>query len=181
MTIRVEGARRKLVGWLRGQPPPAAVGVLEEREYTATNVDPADIPKIRVSSAVVMTLKPNELGELTKDLRQHAGRILDIGCRVLVRVEAGFEELVAGAIRSARLPAVNLQPEFVVGQFAQLQPYILLSTILNDDDTEWRKLSQFWLSCTFSGRTKCVSRHVATIVGSGYRRSGSSLIFEKQS
>jgi hypothetical protein len=24
-----------------------------------------------------------------------------------------------------------------------------------------------WLSCTFSGRAKCVSRHVATIVGLG--------------
>jgi hypothetical protein len=143
MTIRVERPRRKLVGWLRGQPPPIAASVLEEREFTTTSIGPEEILKIRVSSAIVMTLNAQEAGGLTKDLREHAGRILDLGCRILIRVDAGYEDLVASVVQNARLPATNVRSQFVVGQFSAVEPHILVATILGDDELEWRKLSQF--------------------------------------
>ncbi|MEI9951647.1 MAG: phosphotransferase [Pseudomonadota bacterium] len=146
MTIRVmERPRRKMVGWLRAAPPATAKLVLEEREYAAMTVDPSEILKIRMSSAVVMTLREDETGELTKDLREHAGRFLDLGCRVLVRVQAHYEDLIAAAIRAVGLPAANIRKEFVVGNFSEVQPHILLSTIglVGEDQTEWRRLARF--------------------------------------
>jgi hypothetical protein len=100
---------RKVVAWLREDPPPQARDAFEQRNFGVKRCDDTDLAKdayLAGLGAVVLTQRADKLRHVVDDLKRYARRLLDFDCGVIVRfVAPSGHELVQNAVRDDDLPA----------------------------------------------------------------------------
>lgn len=134
MSIERQHTRsRRQVGFYRFGPTIDAYQALTLRAYDARAVTEAELSahaRLSVLSAVVFTQRPEKMFQLVRDLEAHAPRLLNYGCKIIVRflppqpnsVGPGSLnplKIITDLIARLQLPASSLPPIVLSGAFWQ--------------------------------------------------------------
>ena len=106
--------RRKGVAWLNSKPPKEGERAFIEREFAIMPCSDLDLKKpdfLAGLSAVVFTQKAEKPRQVVKDLEQHAQRLLDYDCRIILLPELATSSLLINAINQHKLWTRGLPPE----------------------------------------------------------------------
>jgi hypothetical protein len=102
---------RKSVVWLAVVPPDDAKRVFEEREYKVEPCTDQDLHKsefLEGLSAVVFTQRLDNLGKIAEDLQNHAQRLLNYDCNIVLRAAPGGLAVLIETINDLALPVVGV-------------------------------------------------------------------------
>jgi len=102
---------RKSVVWLAAQPPDEAKRVFKEREYKVEPCTDQDLQQSEYLcglSAVVFTQRSDNLGKIAEDLRNHAQRLLNYDCNIVLRAAPGGLPILIKTINDLALPVVGI-------------------------------------------------------------------------
>jgi len=104
---------RKQVAWFGTTPPHDGRRVFEEREYLVTSCTDVDLQEpayLAGLSAVVFTQSVEKPLQIAKDLEQHAQRLLNYDCRIILRSAQSGLPILTNLIDLLRLPTGGLPP-----------------------------------------------------------------------